>query len=121
MGSPMVMHNDLRVCDAERNSVAAELREHFVQGRLTLDELKERLDAALTAKTRGQLDGVMNDLPSSPGPRSRAPQPVWPGIAARYAVLAVFIIVLASWVITAAWFSHHGYYWYSGPGYYGSP
>ncbi|HUA30142.1 MAG TPA: DUF1707 domain-containing protein, partial [Streptosporangiaceae bacterium] len=37
---------DLRIGDAEREAAAASLREHYAQGRLTLEEFNERLDAA---------------------------------------------------------------------------
>lgn len=53
----------LRVGHAEREEVAAQLREHYASGRLTLDELHERLDAALAAKTRADLDALLTDLP----------------------------------------------------------
>jgi hypothetical protein len=56
---------EMRVGDAEREATAAELREHYASGRLTLDELNERLDKALAAKTRGDLDELMRDLPSA--------------------------------------------------------
>ena len=56
---------EMRVGDAEREAAAAELREHYASGRLTLDELNERLDAAFDAKTRGDLNTVMRDLPSA--------------------------------------------------------
>ena len=107
----MAMRNDVRASDAERDSAAAQLREHFVQGRLTLDELKGRLDTALTAKTRTQLDAVLADLPSH-AQRPRVPQPVQPmqpAFPGRYAALAVLIIVMAVWLLAAAWFSQHGY------------
>ena len=57
---------ELRIGDAERDIAMAQLREHFVAGRLTFDELTERIDAALTAKTQRQIDGVMADLPRPP-------------------------------------------------------
>jgi len=38
------------------------LSEHFAQGRLTLDELRTRLSAALTATTYGDLAEVVRDL-----------------------------------------------------------
>jgi hypothetical protein len=56
---------EMRVGDAEREAAAAELREHYASGRLTLEELNERLDAAFDAKTRGDLNTVMRDLPSA--------------------------------------------------------
>lgn len=61
---------DLRVGDAEREAVAAELREHYAQGRLTLEDFERRLDASLTAKTRNDLDNLISDLPHTmPGGR----------------------------------------------------
>jgi hypothetical protein len=56
---------DMRVGDAERDAAANDLREHFASGRLTQDELNERLDRTFAAKTRGDLSGLFTDLPSS--------------------------------------------------------
>jgi hypothetical protein len=56
---------DMRVGDAERDAAANELREHFASGRLTQDELNERLDQTFAAKTRGDLSALFTDLPSS--------------------------------------------------------
>jgi hypothetical protein len=56
---------EMRVGDAEREATAAELREHYASGRLTLDELNERLDQAFAAKTRGDLNALLRDLPSA--------------------------------------------------------
>lgn len=55
----------MRVGDAEREAAAAEVREHFASGRLTQEELNERLDQTFAAKTRGDLDAVFTDLPSA--------------------------------------------------------
>jgi hypothetical protein len=55
----------MRVSDAEREAAAAELREHFASGRLNQDELNDRLAAAFAAKTRGDLNAIFTDLPSS--------------------------------------------------------
>ena len=64
---------DLRVSDADRDAVAAALREHFAQGRLTLDELDQRLGAAFAARTRGDLAPVTADLPrTAAAPRTEA-------------------------------------------------
>jgi hypothetical protein len=56
---------DMRVGDAERDAAANDLREHFASGRLTQDELNERLDQTFAAKTRADLSGLFTDLPSS--------------------------------------------------------
>jgi hypothetical protein len=53
----------LRIGDAERDAAAADLGEHYAAGRLTLDELNERLDAVFASKTFGQLTRIMADLP----------------------------------------------------------
>ncbi|HEY6497049.1 MAG TPA: DUF1707 domain-containing protein [Trebonia sp.] len=55
--------NALRIGDAERDAAAADLGEHYAAGRLSLDELNERLDAVFSAKTFGQLAWIMDDLP----------------------------------------------------------
>jgi hypothetical protein len=110
------MRNDVRASDAERDLVTVQLREHFVQGRLTLEELKGRLDRALTATTRRQLDGLLADLPSHKRPPSM-PEPVEPAFPGRYAALAILIVIMAAWLVAAAWFSQRGY----GYGYGGHP
>jgi DNA-binding transcriptional ArsR family regulator len=53
----------VRAGDADRDTAAAALGEHFAQGRLTRDELDARLDATLTATTHGELSQVTWDLP----------------------------------------------------------
>jgi len=54
---------DLRIGNTDREAAAAVLREHFVQGRLTLEELITRLDAALTATMRSEIAQTTRDLP----------------------------------------------------------
>jgi hypothetical protein len=56
---------ELRVGDAERDEVATALHEHFAQGRLTRDELDERLTTTLSARTVGDLRAVTRDLPGA--------------------------------------------------------
>lgn len=55
----------LRVSDADRDRVAEMLREAAGQGRITFDELEERLSLAYSAKTYLDLEVVTRDLPSS--------------------------------------------------------
>ncbi|MGD0247198.1 MAG: DUF1707 domain-containing protein [Streptosporangiaceae bacterium] len=59
---------NVRVGDADREAVAAQLREHYADGRLTLEELNERLDQAFAAKTRDDLSTVTRDLPQAARP-----------------------------------------------------
>jgi Domain of unknown function (DUF1707)/Cell wall-active antibiotics response 4TMS YvqF len=59
---------ELRASDAERDAVAERLRTAAGEGRLTLDELADRLDAALRATTRAELEPLTVDLPATPAP-----------------------------------------------------
>lgn len=53
----------IRASDADRDRTAALLREHHAAGRLTAEEFNERLDQAYAAKTLGDLDALLADLP----------------------------------------------------------
>lgn len=110
----------LRIGDAERDTAAAHLGEHYVAGRLTLDELHERLGQVFAAKTHGQLWKVMADLPR-PTPHAAA-RPVADPLAherrrdtpsdraGRYAALSLLILAMLIWLFTALLFARHGYY-----------
>lgn len=65
-GNPHVSSEQLRVSDAERSKVAETLSRHFGDGRLDHAELEERLQAAMSAKTRGDLAPLLADLPDDP-------------------------------------------------------
>jgi len=54
---------ELRVSDAERSHVVNLLQKAIGHGLLSLDEFTERTDRALAAKTRGDLNAVLVDLP----------------------------------------------------------
>ena len=71
---------DVRVGDADREGVAAQLREHYAEGRLTHEELNERLDQAFAAKTKADLNTVLRDLPHArPAAGTPAGGTAWPG------------------------------------------
>jgi hypothetical protein len=65
----------LRASDADRERVAEILREAAGDGRLTLDELDERLDAVYQAKTYAELEPVTRDLPHSGAGHLPVPAP----------------------------------------------
>ena len=62
---PVSQHPDLLIGDAERTAAAAELRQHYEAGRLTLDELEGRLDSVNAARTESDLRGALRQLPSA--------------------------------------------------------
>ncbi|MET9763821.1 DUF1707 domain-containing protein [Streptomyces sp. NPDC006372] len=73
--------SELRASDAERDRIADILRDALAEGRLTADEHAERVEGVLSAKTVGELEVFIRDLPAAhrqvPGP-SPAPAPYRP-------------------------------------------
>jgi hypothetical protein len=88
----------LRVGDAERQAVVAELQGHYVAGRLDSDELSDRLGQALAARTVSQLRVPMRNLPARQA-TMHAPQ-----AQARWASMpslmlaALLALMLLSWL-----------------------
>lgn len=71
---------DVRASDADRDRVADILREALAEGRLDAQEHSDRLDAVYQAKTMGQLEPLVRDLPqhgarSAPRPTAAVPGP----------------------------------------------
>jgi hypothetical protein len=109
------MDDSIRVSDADRDRVTAQLRDHFAAGRITPGELDERLSAALTAKTFGDLRRITADLPGPvPALLGAAPPPLraTPAWAVRrrhppfpppilLALLAALLIPGTGWLLAA--------------------
>ena len=89
---------NLRVSDAERNEVADKLSRHFSDGRLDQTEFKERLDAAMSARTQGELAGLFDDLPSLAS--EPPPSPTRRRRMVPFLVLLAFIAVAAGSTIS---------------------
>ena len=62
----------IRASDADRERVARVLRDHAVVGRLTTEDLDERTGRAFSARTLGELDALVSDLPDE---RRHGPAP----------------------------------------------
>ena len=67
----------LRASDADREQFVEALRRHHAEGRLTTEELAERIERASAARTFGDLDALATDLPALP-PASSRPVPPAP-------------------------------------------
>ncbi|MFB1042736.1 DUF1707 SHOCT-like domain-containing protein [Streptomyces chrestomyceticus] len=65
----------MRASDADREQVAEILRDAAGDGRLTLEEVGERVESALRARTVGELARLTRDLPVSPLPAESRDQP----------------------------------------------
>jgi Flp pilus assembly protein TadB len=79
----------------ERDRVAASLRRHYLRGRLTVEELSDRMDTALAARSQRDLSAALRGLP---GPWSRSelqPLAVTARRTARQAGL--FVLLAAFW------------------------
>jgi hypothetical protein len=67
--------DEMRAADADRQAVADRLRGALDEGRLDLHEYDERLQGAYAAKTYGDLDRLLADLPAVPRQRPPAAAP----------------------------------------------
>jgi hypothetical protein len=114
----------LRIGDAERERAAADLGEHFAQGRLSVDEHAERLEQVWAARTRAELAPVFRDLPGGAygaqpvGPAVRRLEPPWrrrffpiPIFAAVPLLLAAAVLLHVPFLlfgVLALWFLARG-------------
>jgi Domain of unknown function (DUF1707) len=84
-GPPAVPdRGSLRASDADRERVADVLRQAAGDGRLTMEELDQRLDAVYAAKTYAELEPITRDLPQTAGGQAPAPAPVPAGDSQRF-------------------------------------
>ena len=96
----------LRASDADRERVVEQLRRSFEAGRLSEDELAERVETAYSTRTLAQLDSLTADLPTarSSAPRRRA---LAQSVRIHTTVYAVVNLALIGiWAATGA-----GYFW----------
>jgi hypothetical protein len=85
----------MKASDADREHVAERLRSAAAEGRLLAEELEERLGAAFKARTYGELDATVADLPT-PSSGARSSQRPTRRPAPRMAIavpLALFLLV----------------------------
>jgi hypothetical protein len=102
-GSPPKPENNpnMRVSDAERNEIGEQLSKHFSDGRLDSAEFQERLDRAMSAKTRADLSGLLVDLPSLRTPEQATTVEQPPRHRPRVLRVVLFAIV-AFWALSFA-------------------
>ena len=119
----MVRRANLRASDADREHIAERLRHATAEGRLLAEELEHRLGTVFSARTYGELDAVVADLPAAPVARQqrRGLHPwVLPAIGLAIAIplaLAIVVTVLLLiagvvatwmvWLVVGAWFFGH--------------
>ena len=106
--------DDLRVSDEQRDRAAQEIREHYAAGRLTDDELSDRVQAVYSARTEQELRKLLSDLPKLPA----SPAEQKAELVARRNMLqrrmlqeaggglGVFVICTGVWLVSGG---HHGH------------
>jgi hypothetical protein len=123
--------DEMRAGDSDREAVASKLKSALDEGRLDLHEYDERLQKTYTAKTYGDLNGLLDDLPgtlppqqsqvqgyqppvSSPAPAAAGEQPRSGGNQmARWVgpYAGVILITTIIWAITCITSHRLLYYW----------
>ncbi|MFF3490812.1 DUF1707 domain-containing protein [Streptomyces sp. NPDC002795] len=73
--APVAEPTDLRASDADRDRIADILREALAEGRLDAEEHAERIDGVYRAKTVGELEPLVRDLPGTHAAPRPAPEP----------------------------------------------
>lgn len=79
-GTEPLNQRQVKASDADREIFASRLRDAHVAGQLTTDELDERLNVALGARTYGELEPLVRDLPpiAPASPQVMEPPPSTP-------------------------------------------
>ncbi len=120
----MVRRAHLRASDADREQIAERLRHATAEGRLLAEELEHRLGTVFSARTYGELDAVVADLPAAPAARPQRHGGLHPwvlpalglaiAIPLALAIVATVLLLLAGvvatwmiWVVIGAWFFGH--------------
>jgi hypothetical protein len=89
----------IRASDADRDSVVDRLRTASAEGRLAAHELEHRVSTALKAKTYGELDATVADLPGTQ--RERRPARRAAGVVRAHPALLLVAIPVAMIVVAA--------------------
>ena len=92
----------VRASDAERHELTARLKQACVEGRLTLDEFGERMNRALRARTRADLDELTSDLPMR-GPSTTSALAGTPRAALSRPAVSRTVAILSSADRTGVW------------------
>ena len=100
----------MRASDADREAAVERLRAHAAEGRLDVDELEQRVERALAARTVGELEELQRDLPAAGrGSRrvARAKEEFRSHLTTYLACQIGFVVI---WALTGA-----GYPWFVWP------
>jgi Domain of unknown function (DUF1707) len=92
---------DMLVADSDRATAADEVRLHYDSGRLTLDEFESRLAEVHAARTRGDLEHALRQLPQAEPPASLRVRDIrWSSLALQYALVNLACVLV--WLFSGA-------------------
>jgi hypothetical protein len=91
---------NMRASDADRESTGDRLRQHHADGRLDAEEFQERIERCYAAKTIGELDDLIADLPREDDRRERGYY--WPGRRMHMRAMIPFVPILIALIVVSA-------------------
>jgi len=106
--APATPSTPIRIGDTERDEAVSALGDHFAAGRLTREELDERIDQAVQAKFSTDLEPLFADLPKTvrepirSGPGAGRPQRAPSPLFLLFPLMAIGLVVTAI-AINAPW------------------
>jgi hypothetical protein len=116
--------DEMRAGDGDRQAVADRLKVALDEGRLDLHEYDERLQKTYAAKTFGDLNGLLDDLPGTAAPQQSRVAPYEAAAPARAEpehrpgpsawvdpYSGVIVVCIAIWAITSISSGHLDYFW----------
>jgi hypothetical protein len=118
--------DEMRAADSDRQAVADKLKKALDEGRLDLAEYDERLQKAYAAKTYGDLQGLLDDIPDTvlpattrpADPAPRATPPLVKSERAGQLVKAwlggfggIFVVGTVIWLVSSIGSGHLQYFW----------
>lgn len=96
----------VRASDADRDEIGERLRRHHAEGRIDPEEFQERIDNCYKAKTMGELQQLVGDLP-----REHEETPDRPFYLRRlwgFPLIPLFIVFWVIAIAAGAGWHHHG-------------
>lgn len=101
---------DLRAGDSDREEIADRLRRSHSEGRIDSDEFAARIDRCYDAKTLGELELLVADLPPA-----RQRQPRSTALLGRTGVRAAAFLPIIVAAVAVAAIGAHGGFWFVFP------
>lgn len=95
-----------RAADADREATSERLRRHHAEGRLDAEEFQERIDRCYQAKTVGELEQLVTDLPPEPTSGGR----FHPRRLLMVPLVPIVITIVAISAVTSGHGDHFGFW-----------